>query len=410
MDNLQIVIQTLFDIQKEQSRLNKQLDNMKLDPIKVKVDVDSSSMQKQLSQTTKQTKNFNTEIERTIASNKLETFFNKNTKAAKLYGNEYTSLKKKAGEIFDDFSKNKWNKEFTGLSSTIKATGIEGATAFEKLTKNATKFGAWLLTSGAVMFGISSITKLVENIVNLDKSLVNLQMATGGTRDEMSSLLDSYSQLAKKLGATTAEVADSANDFLRQGKSIEETNKLIESSMVLSKVGMIDSASATQYLTSAMKGYRLETDLAMGVVDKLSSVDMVSATSAGGLATGMSYVANNANIAGVEMNKLISYLAIIGEVTQKSMETVGTSLNTIFSRMASIKLGRLTDPETEEDISNVETVLKNLNIKLRDSNSEFRDFGDVLDDVGGRWSTYSSVQQRALAVAFAGKQSLCSNM
>ena len=41
-------------------------------------------------------------------------------------------------------------------------------------------------------------------------------------------------------------------------------------------------------------------------------------------------------------------------------------------------------------------------ITLRDSNSEFRNFGDVLDEVASRWDTFGSVAQRAIAVAFSG--------
>lgn len=43
-----------------------------------------------------------------------------------------------------------------------------------------------------------------------------------------------------------------------------------------------------------------------------------------------------------------------------------------------------------------------VDIKLRDSNSNFRNFGDVLDDVAGKWSSYSNVEQHAIATAFAG--------
>lgn len=43
-----------------------------------------------------------------------------------------------------------------------------------------------------------------------------------------------------------------------------------------------------------------------------------------------------------------------------------------------------------------------MGIKLRDSESEFRNFGDVLDEVGAKWETLSSVQQQALAVAMSG--------
>ena len=70
--------------------------------------------------------------------------------------------------------------------------------------------------------------------------------------------------------------------------------------------------------------------------------------------------------------------------------------------MGNVKLGMLEDPESGENISNVEDVLSGLGVKLRTSNSEFRDFGDVLNEVAGKWSDYSDVQKRALAVAFSG--------
>jgi len=54
---------------------------------------------------------------------------------------------------------------------------------------------------------------------------------------------------------------------------------------------------------------------------------MKSAVDAGGLAEAMSRTANMANLAGVSMDKLIGYLATVGEVTQKDMSEVGTSFN-----------------------------------------------------------------------------------
>ena len=70
--------------------------------------------------------------------------------------------------------------------------------------------------------------------------------------------------------------------------------------------------------------------------------------------------------------------------------------------MGNIKAGNLEDPESGETLSDVESVLSGIGIKLRNSNSDFRNFGDVLDEVGGKWESYSTVQQRAIAAAFAG--------
>lgn len=89
------------------------------------------------------------------------------------------------------------------------------------------------------------------------------------------------------------------------------------------------------------------------------------------------------------------------------MSEVGHSLSTIFSRMGNIKLARLDSFQNSgEDLNNVETVLRNLGVNLRDGTNSFRNFGDVLDEVAGKWSSYSEVEQRALATAFASKNNM----
>ena len=129
---------------------------------------------------------------------------------------------------------------------------------------------------------------------------------------------------------------------------------------------------------------------------------MASATDIGGLATAFNEVAANAKTAGVETQNLLSYAAVIGETTQEGMASVGTSLNAIFSRMGNIKLSRLKDYETGEDLSNVETVLRGVGISLRDTQDEFKDFDLVLSETAEGWKTFSGVQKRAVAQAFAG--------
>jgi hypothetical protein len=215
-------------------------------------------------------------------------------------------------------------------SSSVNKTGA----AFQNATKQTNIFGqsivavgkkilAWSLMTGVIYGVINAIKGGINTVINLDKALVNLQMATGGTYEETEKLIQSYNRMAQQMGATTQEVADSANSFLRQGLSVADTNKMIQASMVLSKLGMIDSAQATEYLTSATKGYKVAADDAIGVVDKLSAVDMKAAVSAGGIAEALSRTSNIAQITGVSMDKLISYVTTVGEVTQKDMSSIG---------------------------------------------------------------------------------------
>ena len=43
---------------------------------------------------------------------------------------------------------------------------------------------------------------------------------------------------------------------------------------MLSKVGMIEATEATELMTAALNGFKLSADDAMGIVDKLSAVDL----------------------------------------------------------------------------------------------------------------------------------------
>ena len=300
----------------------------------------------------------------------------------------------------------KANSQLSEFKSNMKNVGAETKTFGSALKSDLRNFAQWTASATILMSGINAIKNIGATVISLDKNVTNLAQATGNTRTQAQELLSTYIKMGEQLGATGSEVAESADSWLRQGKSIKETNELIKDSMVLSKVGQLDSADATQYLTSAMKGYKVEAKDALGIVDKLSAVDINSATSVSGLAEGMSKVANMSSNVGVSMDKLLSYLATVGEVTQKDMGSIGEAFQTMFSRMGNIKLGKMTD-DNGESLNDTEGVLKNLGISLRDSKNSFRDFSDVLDDIGKRWTSLSQVEQNALGVAIAGKRMSC---
>ena len=266
-------------------------------------------------------------------------------------------------------------------------------------------FSAANLLQDAIYKIINAGKEAVSTVKELNDAAVSLRMATGDSFESVKSMMSTYNSMAQELGATTTSVAEAADEWLRQGHTIEDTNKLIKDSIMLSKVSNLESAESTKYLTSAMQGYKVAVDDVVGIVDKLSSVDLESATDAGGLAEAMSRTAEGANIAGISMDRLLGMIATVGEVTQKSMSSIGESFKTIFSRMRDIKDDKLSvigDDGEIEDLSNVEIVLDSLGIKLRSSNKEFRNFQEVLDEVAKSWGNYTSVQKAAIAKSFAG--------
>lgn len=293
-------------------------------------------------------------------------------------------------------------KEFTQLTQESREAGAEIETAGQKLNN---LFGKHLATA-AVMVAINALRRgiqgVYQNVKELDAAMVDLQISSGKTRVELRSLMTEYSSFARELGATTVEVTQAADSWLRQGYELSDVETLIRDSMMLSKLGKIDSAEATKALTSTMKGYKIAVSDASTIVDKFSTVDMNAAVSAGELATAMAECAVGADLSGISIDRLTGYLARVLETTQDGAESVGVFFKTLIARMSNIKSGKLVDPETQEDLSDVERVLKNNGITLRDNADQFRNFGDILDEVAAKWKTWSNVTQAAVAVAFSG--------
>lgn len=239
-------------------------------------------------------------------------------------------------------------------------------------------------------------------IVDMDKAVTDLSVAQGQGRDTAANYLKQLNLQAQSIGATTKEVAQSADSWLRQGKSVKETGDLVYDSMILSKLGQIESAKASEYLTSALNGYKKSASEAIDIVDKLTAVDMESASDAGGLAESMSRTASAASMAGVSMDKLIGMISTVKEVTQASDESVGNMFKSVFSRMNQIKAGKFVDEETGESLNDTEKVLNAIGISMRDTNGQFLSSEKTLDEVGSKWKSFDGVTQRAVATAMAG--------
>lgn len=338
---------------------------------------------------------------------------------------------KQSVNIIGNIDKNKLKKEMQSAAQQIKLSpqfdtenikkqiekanikldaDVEGAESLKQVgssldtinKKSAATVASVQLLHQAFSMLERAAKQMISTAAELDKQLTDLRMVTGQNYEDASRLVDSYNQLAKELGATTEQVLSASSEWLRQGYNVAETNELIASSMVLSKVGAMNGAEATKNLTSAMKGYRLTVGDVAGIVDKLTAIDLEAALSASDLAVAMSKTASGANIAGISMDRLLGYIAVIAETTQKSAETVGTSVQSMIARINNIKIGKFIDDESGEALNDTEKILNEFGIALRDTEGEFRAVSDVLDDVYSKWGSLTAVEKSAIATAAAG--------
>jgi TP901 family phage tail tape measure protein len=287
------------------------------------------------------------------------------------------------------------DKETLEQGEEILQQNKKQVTSFGKLVRNVTLYHLALRTVRNTM------RSAIHTIKELDKQLTEQAMVIGKTRKETYQLLKGYQDLALKLGATTKEVAQVATEYLRQGKTTAEAMKLTEAAISAAKVASINTAESVNYLTTALNGFRLSSADAMKVSDKFAAVAASAAVSYEEIATALSKVASQANLAGMSIDYTTAILAKGIETTREAPETIGTALKTVIARMREIKdYGETLGDGV--DLNNVESQLAYVGIELRNNEGELRSTEDVLDDLGRRWDELNSNQQAAIAKALAG--------
>jgi hypothetical protein len=206
----------------------------------------------------------------------------------------------------------------TELSGAMQQNIKDGDGLSTAISKDTKKVLEWMIATTLIMGTLKQLGEGIQYIKDLNKELVNIQIVTGGTAEETAALGLSYNILADELGSTTLEVTKGSLEFIRQGKSIADTNILLRESTKMSKLANLDAAQSTEYMTSIMNGFQLSAGEMGGALDVLIGLDNAYATSAGEISAAMQRSANSAKQAGVSYDELASYITIISSVTRKS--------------------------------------------------------------------------------------------
>ena len=249
--SLDAEIRNLKDITTQVQNVGKNL--------KVKIDVDSGNITKK---TEKINKDLYTTITLTERLNKktgeISTTQEVNYNHTKKLNDELKN-RAKLEEQAGNASKKATDTSSSGLNKNLLS--IENIKASMKTAIVRTI--EWATSMFLVYSAMHKLKEAVNIVIALDNQMTNIRMVTGATNEEAKQLLKTFQGLAKETSSTTSEIAKSGEVWLRQGRSIADTNTLIETSAVLSKVAFMESAKSAELLTSAINGYKIEAQDAM---------------------------------------------------------------------------------------------------------------------------------------------------
>ena len=290
---------------------------------------------------------------------------------------------------------------YNNFARSVLNANIQLKETSQTLDKMATTF------KNTIRYGISSsifnnlsnsVKKAYDYTVKLDSSLNDIRVVTGKSAEEMDKFAIRANKVAKDLGRSTKDFTEASLIYYQQGLNDRESQARAEVTMKAANVTGQAGQEVSEQLTAVWNGYKVTAEETELYVDKLAAVAATTAADLEELSTGMSKVASAANIMGVDVDQLNAQLATIVSVTRQAPESVGVALKTIYARMSDIKSGL----DDETTLGNYTSKMAQFGFNVLDANGNLRDMGDVIEEIGKKWTTMSREQQVALAQTVAG--------
>ncbi len=246
----------------------------------------------------------------------------------------------------------------------------------------------WGAASYAVYSVFNAFKRTVDIVVEFDMQMKIMQSLTTASESRLKELGKTALQVGQEYGRGFGDVLKTMNEFLRQGIAVQDVANATRSAMLLANVAMIEAAEANKLLLSVMKQFNLDGTQYEEVTDKITALGDAYAVSAEDVARGIARSGSTAKTLGLDLNQLSSIIATVGEVTQKTGNEVGTSFRTILARGVSPTAIKLFD---------------SLGIAVVGSGGKLKDFGDIIDEIGGSWENFSQIQKVSIAEALGGR-------
>lgn len=290
---------------------------------------------------------------------------------------------------------------FHRLTAEILGTNLQLKQTSEFMNSLMVSFGntvKWGITSSLFNSITSSIQGAWTYAKNLDTSLNDIRIVTGKSSDEMARFAREANRAAAALGKSTTDYTNASLIYYQQGLSEEDVKARTETTLKAANVTGRSTSSVSEQLTAVWNGYKVSAEETELYVDKLAAVAAATASDLEELSTGMSKVASAASIMGVDIDQLSAQIATIISVTRQAPESVGTALKTIYARMGDIEAGI----DTETTLGEYTSKMAEMGINVLNTKGELRDMGEVIEEIGNKWSSMSREQQLSLSQAMAG--------
>lgn len=315
----------------------------------------------------------------------------------------------------------KYGLKWGDVQKTLESCGASGEDALQQINnmvlksdanfvdlgKHARDFVDQLYRSAKIQLSykaLSSMTSIFRDsyryVVDLNKSLTNIQIVTQKSNQSMAEFAKNANKSAQSLSSKTLGYTDAALIYYQQGLNDKQVKERTDVTIKMANVTGQTASEVSDQMTAIWNNFAKGSDNLEHFADVITALGAATASSSEEISDGLQQFAAVANTVGLSYDYATSALATVVAKTRQSADSVGNSFKTIFARLQSLKQGDTLEDDTT--LTKYSKALSTVGVNIKLQNGELKNMDTILDELGSKWSTLNMEQKNALAYTVAG--------
>ncbi len=202
---------------------------------------------------------------------------------------------------------------FKETKGQIDQTAAKTMGLGERFREAATSIPIWMAGMTAFFLPLRGLQDATAQIIEIDRQMTELKRVMDATPSQFNEMLGESIALADELGSTVQDTNEIMTNFARMGYDQDQIMDLTRVSTLMQNISEVNADDAASSLIAAMKGFKIEAEDAISVVDKLNEVDKLLSL------ISVTVLANSSNSG---KPKWFNHMAILSEVLFLKRENV----------------------------------------------------------------------------------------
>lgn len=348
----------------------------------------------------------------------MDVWLQKNSKAAKTFGNQIRSLQMELKSC-DATRLSGIQSEFKTITMQAESMGKTGMNMTSRLKMQFTRLSSYFGSASVMITGMQAIKEGFQNVLDVDTKLTELYRVTDFTSSQYSDVYDTLTTSAQKYGVTLTDLISQTADWSRAGFNDPDTAaRLSEITSVYQHIADLDAKTSMENLLTAYKGFEPQLKKQFGgdaaaaaehIADVYNEIDNNYATTAADIGEAVKRSASALSLAGNSLEETAGMVTGITEVTQDP-EKAGNSLKVLSMRLRGMK-GELQDlgEETDENVENLSQMqgkvlnLTHGKVNIFDNAGDFKSTYEIMQGIADIYDDLADSDKADLLETIAGK-------